>query len=203
MAAVRARSSGPCIRTDSLSLGSHRAMLVTSSQTERGQSSPAIQIFEIASLSSAIHSRSIPGLIGHLPPPSTFFLRISFPTLEFSSTSLIDTNYFTSNEILVFSCERWTNELELLSKSSRKFQPFRAFFPLASHYRTRSIDRIWTCFSSSSFPRRMLIESKIDELPLSRHVNTRARRLFASVRTSRISNFDGIIGWRFDFRRKT
>lgn len=79
MAAVRARSSGPCIRTDSLSLGSHRAMLVTSSQTERGQSSPAIQIFEIASPSSAIHSRSIPGLIGHLPPPSTFFLRISIP----------------------------------------------------------------------------------------------------------------------------
>lgn len=76
---------------------------------------------------------------------------------------------------------------------------FNLFFPLASHYRTR----IWTCFSSSSFPRRMLIESKIDELPLSRHVNTRARRLFASVRTSRISNFDGIIGWRFDFRRKT
>lgn len=200
MAAVRARSSGPCIRTDSLSLGSHRAMLVTSSQTERGQSSPAIQIFEIASPSSAIHSRSIPGLIGHLPPPSTFFLRISFPTLEFSSTSLIDTNYFTSNEIRLLFDERWTNELELLSKVRGNFN---LFFPLASHYRTRSIDRIWTCFSSSSFPRRMLIESKIDELPLSRHVNTRARRLFASVRTSRISNFDGIIGWRFNFRRKT
>lgn len=197
MAAVRARSSGPCIRTDSLSLGSHRAMLVTSSQTERGQSSPAIQIFEIASPSSAIHSRSIPGLIGHLPPPSTFFLRISFPTLEFSSTSLIDTNYFTSNEIrLLLRTMNWNFFLRVRGN-------FNLFFPLASHYRTRSIDRIWTCFSSSSFPRRMLIESKIDELPLSRHVNTRARRLFASVRTSRISNFDGIIGWRFDFRRKT
>lgn len=61
MAAVRARSSGPCIRTDSLSLGSHRAMLVTSSQTERGQSSPAIQIFQIASPSTAIHSDRFEG----------------------------------------------------------------------------------------------------------------------------------------------
>lgn len=109
MAAVRARCSGPCIRTDSLSLGSH------------ARNEPANRTWPIVTCHSNFWNcftilrhpfRSIRGLIGHLP---LFSSRISFPSPP-SRTSLFSyIDYFAR-----YSSSRWANELQLLLLLSKR-----------------------------------------------------------------------------------
>lgn len=142
--------------------------------------------------------RSIRGLIGHLRPPSPFFFRISFlPSSRVfvnRRISLIDTQ--------LFRFERDTSslanddELKLLllplfesivgGNLSRRHVNLPCFLsspsPLITiHRSTIGIFTIFlqsieseTCFSSS-FPKRMLVESKMDGT--SAPSNTRAKRL--------------------------
>lgn len=152
-------------------------------------------------------------LLHHPPPSIPIDSRINWPPSPFFLLNLISVPLFSYEFSYIdyfarYSSSRWTNELKLLlllkelsfeeiyldDRLDDTVLTFHAFFPLASHYRTRSID----------FYKLLLLVSKadvdrIDELPLSRHEG--ARR--SCLHPCRISNFDGIIGRRFDFRRKT
>lgn len=124
------------------------------------------------------------------PPPS----RTSFRTSIISRDTRLLDELTSCNFFFFFLKELSFEEIYLDDRLDDIVLTFHAFFPLASHYRTRSID----------FYKLLLLVSKadvdrIDELPLSRHEG--ARR--SCLHPCRISNFDGIIGRRFDFRRKT
>lgn len=101
----------------------------------------------------------LPNLIS-VPPPS----RTSFRTSIISRDTRLLDELTSCNFFFFFLKELSFEEIYLDDRLDDIVLTFHAFFPLASHYRTRSID----------FYKLLLLVSKadvdrIDELPLSRH----------------------------------